>query len=336
MNKGLFALAAATLFSVAGQTQAKQKICVFDPMGKAGEVYKVAEEWALAAQNWQAKIQLVPYKDEATAQIDFEAGECEGVYMTSMRARKYNKFAGSIDAIGGVINNQVAKKAIHFALDKRNKRRLITTIDGDTFEVAGISQFGLAYIFVHDKSINSLAKAKGKKFAYLKHDDAQRKILKAIGMVGLPSDVSDFAKKFNTNQADVIASPAYAYKALEIEKGLGTIGAMFDNVPVVNITIELIIRPNSFPAGFSLNSREWFIQQIPTSFAMIKRLEDAIPTKYKYSISKEEVENYEKLFREQRIRFTKDGIYDPVMMGVLKRARCSVERTRFECSLGGE
>ena len=240
------------------------------------------------------------------------------------------------DAIGGVINNQVAKKAIHFALDKRNKRRLITTIDGDTFEVAGISQFGLAYIFVHDKSINSLAKAKGKKFAYLKHDDAQRKILEAIGMVGLPSDVSDFAKKFNANQADVIASPAYAYKALEIEKGLGTIGAMFDNVPVVNITIELIIRPNSFPAGFSLNSREWFIQQIPTSFAMIKRLEDAIPTKYKYSISKQEVENYEKLFREQRIRFTKDGIYDPVMMGVLKRARCSVERTRFECSLGGE
>ncbi|ENU87874.1 hypothetical protein F972_02747 [Acinetobacter sp. CIP 102529] len=64
---------------------------------------------------------------------------------------------------------------------------------------------------------------------------------------------------------------------------------MFDNVPVVNITIELIIRPNSFPAGFSLNSREWLIQQISTSFAMIKRLEDAIPTKYKYSISKEEV-----------------------------------------------
>ena len=68
---------------------------------------------------------------------------------------------------------------------------------------------------------------------------------------------------------------------------------------------------------------------------MIKRLEDAIPTKYKYSISKEEVENYEKLFREQRIRLPK-MVYDPVMMGVLKRARCSVERTRFECSLGGE
>ncbi|MEG1398401.1 MAG: hypothetical protein RR901_00530, partial [Acinetobacter sp.] len=27
---------------------------------------------------------------------------------------------------------------------------------------------------------------------------------------------------------------------------------------------------------------------------------------------------------------------DPIMMSVLKRARCTVERTSFECSLGGE
>lgn len=336
MKKGLLVMTAVALLSVAGQVQAKQKICVFDPMGKAGEVYKVAEEWALIAQDWQAKVQLIPYQDEAKAQADFEAKQCDAVYMTSMRARKYNKFAGSIDAIGGVINNHVAQKAIHFALDKRNTRRLLTSMDGDDFEVAGISQFGLAYIFVHDKNINSLAKAKGKKFAYLKHDEAQKKTLEAVGMVGLPSEVSDFAKKFNTNQADVIASPAYAYKALEIEKGLGTTGAMFSNVPVVNITVELIIRPNQFPAGFALKSREWFIEQIPASFTMVKRLEDAIPAKYKYLISKEDKENYEKFFREQRIRFTKEGIYDPVMMGVLKRARCSVERTRFECSLSGE
>ena len=86
---------------------------------------------------------------------------------------------------------------------------------------------------------------------------------------------------------DLLGKSGEAYKALEIEKGLGTTGAMFDNVPVVNITIELIIRPNSFPAGFSLNSREWLIQQISTSFAMIKRFEDAISEKYKYLICNE-------------------------------------------------
>jgi ribosomal protein S17 len=48
--------------------------------------------------------------------------------MTSMRARKYNRFAGSIDAIGGVTSNHVAQKAISFALDKRNKHRLLAKL----------------------------------------------------------------------------------------------------------------------------------------------------------------------------------------------------------------
>ena len=43
--------------------------------------------------------------------------------MTSMRARSYNKFAGSIDALGGVTSNDIARKAIAYVLDKRNNRR---------------------------------------------------------------------------------------------------------------------------------------------------------------------------------------------------------------------
>ena len=45
---------------------------------------------------------------------DFDAGKCDGFYMTSMRARKYNKFAGSVDAIGAVTSNAIAQKAISF------------------------------------------------------------------------------------------------------------------------------------------------------------------------------------------------------------------------------
>ena len=66
---------------------------------------------------------------------------------------------------------------------------------------------------------------------------------------------------------------------------------------------------------------------------MIKRLEDAIPTKYKYSISKQEVENYEKLFREQRIRFTKDGMMTQWWWACFETGTLFMERTRFECSL---
>ena len=53
-------------------------------------------------------------------------------------------------------------------------------------------------------------------------------------------------------------------------------------------------------------------------------------------LSKEDKEKYQRLLREGRIDLTKQGVYDPGMMRVLKKARCTVERTNFECSLGGE
>ncbi len=50
----------------------------------------------------------------------------------------------------------------------------------------------------------------------------------------------------------------------------------------------------------------------------------------------EDKEKYQRLLRDGRIDLTKQGVYDPGMMRVLKKARCTVERTNFECSLGGE
>ena len=42
------------------------------------------------------------------------------------------------------------------------------------------------------------------------------------------------------------------------------------------------------------------------------------------------------MMRESRIALTKQGIYDKSMMSVLKKARCSVDKSNFECSLAGE
>jgi hypothetical protein len=48
--------------SATGQVQAKQNVCVFDLLGKAGETFKITEEWAIAAKVWQADIRLFPIK----------------------------------------------------------------------------------------------------------------------------------------------------------------------------------------------------------------------------------------------------------------------------------
>ena len=334
-RKGFFILSTLVLCAFSSMVQAKQQVCVFDLLGKAGESYKFLEEWALVSKKWGAQVQLISFQDEDLADKAFQNDKCDAVYMTSMRARTYNKFAGSIDALGGVPSNKIAQKAVEYVLDPRNTKRMTTTLQGESYEVAGIGLIGSAYIFVKDRSLNTIEKAQGKKFAILHYDRAQRVMVERVGAVPVMSDISNFIKKFNTGEVDVVAAPAYAYKPLEIEKGLGSKGAML-NFPVVNVTADLIVRPERFPAQFGEQSRQWFLQKIPQSFAMVQRLEAAIPSKIKMQLSKEDKEKYQRLLREGRIDLTKQGIYDPGMMRVLKKARCTVERTNFECSLGGE
>lgn len=289
----------------------------------------------MVSKKWGAQVQLISFQDEDLADKAFQNGKCDAVYMTSMRARTYNKFAGSIDALGGVPSNKIAQKAVEYVLDPRNTKRMTTTLQGENYEVAGIGLIGSAYIFVKDRTLNTIEKAQGKKFAILHYDRAQRVMEERVGAVPVMSDISNFIKKFNTGEVDVVAAPAYAYKPLEIEKGLGSKGAML-NFPVANVTADLIVRPERFPAQFGEQSRQWFLQKIPQSFAMVQRLEAAIPSKIKIQLSKEDKEKYQRLLREGRIDLTKQGVYDPGMMRVLKKARCTVERTNFECSLGGE
>jgi hypothetical protein len=334
-RKGFFILSTLALCAFSSMVQAKQQVCVFDLLGKAGESYKFLEEWALVSKKWGAQVQLISFQDEDLADKAFQNDKCDAVYMTSMRARTYNKFAGSIDALGGVPSNKIAQKAVEYVLDPRNTKRMTTTLQGENYEVAGIGLIGSAYIFVKDRSLNTIEKAQGKKFAILHYDRAQRVMVERVGAVPVMSDISNFIKKFNTGEVDVVAAPAYAYKPLEIEKGLGSKGAML-NFPVVNVTADLIVRPERFPAQFGEQSRQWFLQKIPQSFAMVQRLEAAIPSKIKMQLSKEDKEKYQRLLREGRIDLTKQGVYDPGMMRVLKKARCTVERTNFECSLGGE
>jgi len=334
MKKGL-GIVSAVFCCAIGAAHAGQNVCVFDLLGKSGESYKMMEEWALAAKSWQADITLIPFQDEGLVDKRLREGKCDAAYMTSMRARNYNKFAGSIDAIGGVTSNAIAQKAISYVLDKRNKHRMVTTQNGTNYEVVGIVQIGLAYLFVRDKNLNSIEKIRGTKFAILQYDAAQKIMVESVGAQPIPSEITDFVKKFNSGQVDAIAAPAYAYKPLEIGKGVGMKGAMF-NFPVVNVTGDLITRSEKFPTDFGIKSREWFIQKLPQNFAMIKQLEAGVPSKIKMNFSAEDKTKYQKILRTGRLSLTTQGVYDATMMSVLKRARCTVERTNFECTLNGE
>lgn len=307
------------------------KACVFDLMGSQGENYALARDIALQAQSVGVPMQLVPYMNEALAYEDFKAGQCDAVMITNLRARQFNRFVGSIDAIGAVPNEQTLRAVLSLLLSPKSADRMVS----GPYEVAGIVPLGAVYPFVDDRSINTLAKAAGKKIAVFDWDKTQRRLVQNIGAQPVSADILNFASKFNNGQVDIIAAPGIAFRPLELQRGLGTRGAIV-NMPFMQITAVIVIRHEKFKPGDGQKLRNVVASRLDNSFALIKRSEADIPSQYWSKVPQVEIDDYFRLMREARVAMTEDGEYDPDMMHFLKRVRCRYDPANAECILDDE
>jgi len=212
------ALALGLLAPIAAQAQL---ICVWDPLGAQGDGYNTMKDYVLAARNWGANIDLKPYTDERVATEDFKAGQCDGVLITGLRARQFNQFVGSIDSVGAIPSYTHMRDVIDLLANPRLARNMVS----GSYEIAGAVPIGAGYVFVNDRSINELSKAAGKKVAVFDWDKSQAEMVKMIGAQPVSADVTTFAGKFNNGQVDIVVAPIFAYKPMELYKGLGTKGA---------------------------------------------------------------------------------------------------------------
>ena len=331
LTKKIAVIATLITSCAATQLHASQSICVFDPLGSSGEIYAVMRDYALASKRWGADVNLKSYTDERVATEDFKAGQCDGVYVTGIRGRQFNSFTGSIDALGAVPSNATARSVLQLMA----RPQLAEDMVQGQYEVAGVLSIGSAYLFVRDANIDTMAEMAGKKIAVIAHDQAQLKMAQRIGTQPVMADVNTFAGMFNSGQVDIIGAPAIVFKPFELQKGLGTKGAVV-RFPVLHVSMNLIIRQQKFPKGYGQKSREWIATQVPRAMDWIERMEKDIPDRYGKDISANDHVGYVRLIRESRVDLTKAGFYNPKMMKLLKRLRCVQNPNSFECSLNDE
>ena len=311
--------------------QAKQVVCVFDLVGKSGDVYALMKDYQLAAKNWGADIELRVAQNEAVIAEDFKAGKCDGISVTGMRGRQFNDFTGSLDAIGAIPNLKLAVKVMQGLANPTFSKYMVK----GKYEIAGVIPVGDAYLMVNDRNINTVAKAAGKKIAVLDYDQAQKIMVLQVGAQAVSSDVTNFGSKFNNGQVDIIGAPAAAFKPLELHKGLGSKGAIV-NYPILQVTGNIIIRPERFPKGYGQQSREWVKAQLPRAFDILGKMKADIPTKYWMDVPAADKPGYQKMMREARINLTQQGVYDKRMMKLLWQFRCKEDAKNFECGLQDE
>lgn len=324
----LVGLCLSLMVSLAHAAIAKPLVfCTWDILGQQGDATNMMKDYTLAARAWGVNIISKSYTNEGIAADDFKAGQCDGTLITGLRARQFNQFAGSVDAVGAIPSYTHMRDVIDLLANPKLAKRLVS----GPYETVGVIPVGAAYAFVNDRSINSLAKAAGKKVAVLDWDKSQAEMVKIVGAVPVAADLTSFGGKFNNGQADIVFAPISLYKPMELYKGLGTKGGIA-RFPVINITLQLVIRKDRFPPDFGLKSRLWVADQVPRFFAMIRNMEREVDPKHWMHIPLSDRDGYDKIMREMRIHLTKSGYYDPAMMTLLKRIRCKREPDEAECT----
>ena len=321
----------AGLMTLTSVAQAKQVICVFDLVGKSGDVFALMKDYQLAAKSWGADIELKVGQNEAVIAEDFKAGKCDGISVTGMRGRQFNSFTGSLDAIGAITDLKLAVKVMQGLASPTFAKHMVN----GKYEVVGVIPVGDAYLMVNDRSINTVAKAAGKKVAVLDYDQAQKIMVQQIGAQAISSDVTNFGAKFNNGQVDIIGAPAVVFRPLELHKGLGDKGAII-NYPILQVTGNIIIHPEKFPEGYGQKSRDWVKNQLPRAFGILGKMKSDIPQKYWMNVPVGDQAGYQKMMRESRVDLTKRGVYDKRMMKLLWQFRCKENSKNFECSLQDE
>ena len=335
------ALLAASVM-ITGQAIAAEKsltLCIYDPLGTRGDAYGYAKDYVLKLPTFGLKkpVELKVYTNEAVVAEDFKAGVCDGAAMSNLRARQFNNFTGSLDALGAV----PSYKHLNTVLQALARPEMAKHMINNDFEVVGMIPLGAAYILVTDRSINTLAKAAGKKIAVLDFDKSQIKMVQRIGAQPVSVDLSTLAGKFNNHQVDIMAGPAVIFKPLELFKGMtgasGNVKGAVIRFPLIQVTAALVVHRSKFDdPAVNQKLREYVLTQIDKAYKYIDNSEKEIPAKYWMDVPTADQPGYVKLMREARIDMTQDGTYDKQMMSLLKKVRCKYEPTNFECALNDE
>jgi hypothetical protein len=331
-------IVAGSLSTPVQAQQTTQKLCVYDLLGAAGDIFSMAKDYVVASRGWGANISLHAYTDERIATQDFSAGECDAVFATGFRTRQFNSTTAAIDSLGAssIVKDgkvdmdasyEVVKRAIQvFSSPGSNK-----IASNGRYEIAGIIPFGTAYPVLNDRKIQTVEDLAGKKIAAFDYDKAQAVMIQKIGAQPVSADITNFASKFNNGVVDMIAAPAAAYKPLELYRGIGTKGAI-NRFPIVILSYQMVINTSKFPANYGLESRKYWSGQFDRALKLILRAEKTIPEKTWSDLTPENMIKYTIMLRESRGSIMDQGIYDKQGLTIMKKLRCSINRADSECT----
>lgn len=305
----------------------QRKVCIWDIAGRNGPVFQAAQDQRIEIMEYGINIQLEPYTNEGVMVEALKSERCDAALMTGMRARLFNSYTGTVDAVGALPSLKHMRLLLKVLADPRSADKMVS----GKYEILGIAPGGAAYVFVNDRKINTLGKAAGKKVAVLNYDETQAEMVAQVGATPVPSDITNAPNKFNNGVVDVLAAPLVAYEVLELYKGMNPDGGIID-MPLAQMSMQLIGRDELFPDKVAQALREEFYNSFDEITEQLHNFAGKVPDKWWIEIPKDDKQEYETMMQEARNQLRNDGYYSGAMLDLQRRIRCKLDATRAECT----
>lgn len=304
-------------------------ICVYDPAGRSGDYYGLMSRYATNASTWGVEVEIRPYTDEETAAKDYEAGVCDGVVATGVRLQRFNRFASSIEAIGGLPDYDLLKQMVTTLSTSQGATSMLSQ-NGNA--VIGFVPVGAVYLFVRDRAVDSVPELAGKRIATMDYDTASSFMVDRVGAIRVPADLGSIGPKFNNGDVDACYVSAPAYRPFELHRGIGTKGGIL-KAPLAQATLQVMIRESQFPAGFVDKSRADLAGRFDEALALVKKAEADIPAGQWVAIQPATLGEWDALFQSVRLELRDEKrAYDGNMLRVMRQLRCKKDPARAECA----
>ncbi|MEQ1570992.1 MAG: putative solute-binding protein [Myxococcota bacterium] len=304
-------------------------ICVYDPAGRSGDYFTLMSKYATAASTWGVEVEVRPYTDEETAAKDYEAGVCDGVVATGVRLQRFNRFASTFEAIGGLPDYAMTKAMVNTLATSAGAAPKLSQ-NGNT--VVGFVPIGAVYLFVRDRNVDSIGELAGKRIATMDYDAASKVMVDRVGAIMVPADLGSIGPKFNNGDVDACYVSAPAFKPFELQRGIGTKGGVL-RAPLAQATLQVMIREARFPEGFAAKSRTDLAARFDEALALVTKAESGIPASSWIDVPKATLVEWDGMFQGVRLKLRDEKkTYDGEMLRVMRQLRCSRDATRSECA----
>ncbi|PPC05603.1 putative solute-binding protein [Acinetobacter pittii] len=300
--------------------------CAYDPIGSQGDITRRLNDIRLYAQQYQVKFKVVTYQKEQQAIQAFDDGKCSGLAASNFNTYRYNQFMGSTAGIGLIPNNRTAKSFLQLLNHPTIEKRLVSK----NYEAVGMIPIGTAYMVLKNKNLSRVAQLRNQRIGVLPNNPPQQALVRSVGARPVYVDLSNAIVQFKQNKIDIVPAPVYGLLPYNLQKEFGP-DTQVINFPLAYFSVNLIIKPQAYPANFGRKIRGWFVQNSQLLTNRATQWENHLPAYYWVDVSFYEKQSYDVMVAKIRNQYVLSGYYDAYFVQLMKRLRCMDDPRYFEC-----